>query len=182
MFPGQPLRLASDFFRDLGGYSLLAARLVSSLRKHPQFSALTMHELYQHPGLGALSSRLDALAAAVPIAVEEGDTLAQPDDTAGQAPEWRRWTCGLAQLAALPLLIGVRMLIWLTPFFTYHYWTGDEGDSVWRAVALSIASYLVCNLLSFGVAVACKWGILGRLKAGRYPLYGWRFYLSLIHI
>lgn len=176
LFPGQPLRLASDFFRDLGGHSLLAARLVSSLRKHPQFSALTMHELYQHPGLGALSSRLDALAAAVPVAVEEGDTLAQPDDTAGQAPEWRRWTCGLAQLAALPLLIGVRMLIWLTPFFTYHYWTGDEGDSVWRAVALSIASYLVCNLLSFGVAVACKWGILGRLKAGRYPLYGWRFY------
>ena len=35
LFPGQPLRLASDFFRDLGGHSLLAARLVSSLRKHP---------------------------------------------------------------------------------------------------------------------------------------------------
>ncbi|MGE8639389.1 MAG: Pls/PosA family non-ribosomal peptide synthetase, partial [Achromobacter sp.] len=176
LFPGQPLRLASDFFRDLGGHSLLAARLVSSLRKHPQFSALTMHELYQHPGLGALSARLDALAAAVPVAVDDGDTAAPSHGNAGQAPEWRRWTCGLAQLAALPLLIGVRMLIWLTPFFTYHYWTGDEGDSVWRAVALSIASYLLCNLLSFGVAVACKWGILGRLKPGRYPLYGWRFY------
>ena len=37
LFPGQPLRLASDFFRDLGGHSLLAARLVSSLRKHPHF-------------------------------------------------------------------------------------------------------------------------------------------------
>ena len=68
------------------------------------------------------------------------------------------------------------MLIWLTPFFTYHYFTGDEGDSVWLAVTLSISSYLACNLLSFGVAVAGKWGILGRLKAGRYPLYGWMFY------
>ena len=67
------------------------------------------------------------------------------------------------------------MLIWLTPFFTYHYFTGDEGDSVWLAVTLSISSYLACNLLSFGVAVA-GWGILGRLKAGRYPLYGWMFY------
>ena len=92
-----------------------------------------------------------------------------------RAPGWRRWACGLAQLAALPILIGVRMLIWLTPFFTYHYFTGDEGDSVWLAVTLSISSYLACNLLSFGVAVAGKW-ILGRLKAGRYPLYGWMFY------
>lgn len=183
LFPGQALRLASDFFRDLGGHSLLAARLVSSLRKHPQFSALTMHELYQHPGLGALAARLDVLAAALPIAAQDesggesgGKTRTGAGDAARRSPEWRRWTCGLAQLAALPLLIGVRMLIWLTPFFTYHYWTGDEGDSVWRAVALSIASYLACNLLSFGVAVACKWGILGRLKPGRYPLYGWRFY------
>ncbi|WMD23408.1 amino acid adenylation domain-containing protein [Achromobacter seleniivolatilans] len=180
LFPGQPLRLASDFFRDLGGHSLLAARLVSSLRKHPHFSALTMHELYQHPGLGSLAARLDALAQADVAAAasaaarpgQERDATAVP----AAAPEWRRWTCGLAQLTALPLLIGVRMLIWLTPFFTYHYWTGDEGDSVWRAVALSIASYLACNLLSFGVAVACKWGILGRLKPGRYPLYGWLFY------
>ncbi|MGH8816984.1 MAG: amino acid adenylation domain-containing protein, partial [Achromobacter pestifer] len=173
LFPGQPLRLASDFFRDLGGHSLLAARLVSSLRKHPQFSALTMHELYQHPVLGTLAARLDALATAGAASPAIDNAIG---GVTGQAPEWKRWTCGLAQLAALPLLIGVRMLIWLTPFFTYHYWTGDEGDSVWRAVALSIASYLACNLLSFGVAVACKWGILGRLKPGRYPLYGWRFY------
>ncbi|MFY3194265.1 Pls/PosA family non-ribosomal peptide synthetase [Achromobacter xylosoxidans] len=172
LFPGQPLRLASDFFRDLGGHSLLAARLVSSLRKHPQFSALTMHELYQHSVLGALAARLDALA----LASDEVQAPAAEAAVVERAPQWRRWACGLAQLAVLPLLIGVRMLIWLTPFFTYHYFTGDEGDSVWRAVALSIASYLACNLLSFGVAVVCKWGILGRLKAGRYPLYGWTFY------
>ncbi|SAI71988.1 D-alanine-D-alanyl carrier protein ligase [Bordetella ansorpii] len=178
LFPGQPLRLASDFFLDLGGHSLLAARLVSSLRRHPQFSSLTMLELYQHSVLGALAARLDALGADSRAAVASDAMHAQmaPEFAAGRAPEWRRWTCGVAQLAVLPLLIGVRMLIWLAPFFTYHYFTGDEGDSVWGAVALSIFAYLLCNLLSFGVAVACKWGILGRLKAGRYPLYGWIFY------
>ena len=153
LFPGQPLRLASDFFRDLGGHSLLAARLVSSLRKHPHFSALTMHELYQHSTLAALAGRLDALAAEAAVAGAGAAREAVPE----RAPEWRRWACGLAQLAALPILIGVRMLIWLTPFFTYHYFTGDEGDSVWLAVTLSISSYLACNLLSFGVAVAGKW-------------------------
>ena len=146
LFPGQPLRLASDFFRDLGGHSLLAARLVSSLRKHPQFSALTMHELYQHSVLGALAARLDTLAdeaAVVPTEAGATGEGAAPE----RAPELRRWACGLAQLAVLPLLIGVRMLIWLTPFFTYHYFTGDEGDSVWGAVALSIASYLALSLI-----------------------------------
>nr|WP_314362338.1 Pls/PosA family non-ribosomal peptide synthetase [uncultured Achromobacter sp.] len=190
LFPGQPLHLASDFFRDLGGHSLLAARLVSSLRKHPDLSALSMHELYQHAGVGALAARLDALmatatATATARAAEAAPASTVPPTATGgaaheasllRAPEWRRWTCGLAQLAALPLLIGVRMLIWLTPFFTYHYLTGDDGDSVWRAVAWSIASYLACNLLSFAVAVACKWAIVGRQKPGRYPLYGWRFY------
>ena len=182
LFPGQPLHLASDFFLDLGGHSLLAARLVSSLRRHPRFSTLTMHELYQHPVLGALAARLDARAAEPQADAADDAARGGPGSepaaahAAALAPEWRRWVCGLAQLAVLPLLIGVRMLIWLAPFFTYHYFTGDEGDSVWGAVALSILAYLLCNLLSFGVAVACKWGILGRLKAGRYPLYGWTFY------
>uniref|UniRef100_UPI002FDCC931 non-ribosomal peptide synthetase n=1 Tax=Achromobacter insolitus TaxID=217204 RepID=UPI002FDCC931 len=84
LFPGQPLRLASDFFRDLGGHSLLAARLVSSLRKHPQFSALTMHELYQHPGLGALAARLDALAMTA-----ESVGVPGTDRDPAAAPEWR---------------------------------------------------------------------------------------------
>ena len=111
-----------------------------------------MHELYQHSTLAALAGRLDALAAEAAVAGAGAAREAVPE----RAPEWRRWACGLAQLAALPILIGVRMLIWLTPFFTYHYFTGDEGDSVWLAVTLSISSYLACNLLSFGVAVAGK--------------------------
>ena len=134
-----------------------------------------MHELYQHSTLAALAGRLDALAAEAAVAGAGAAREAVPE----RAPEWRRWACGLAQLAALPILIGVRMLIWLTPFFTYHYFTGDEGDSVWLAVTLSISSYLACNLLSFGVAVAGKWGILGsrpaaiRCMAGCSIAGGW---------
>ena len=91
------LRLASDFFRDLGGHSLLAARLVSSLRKHPRYAALTMHELYQHPELGALATRMDALAPAGTQAETQAEASA---DIPPAPPRWRRWTCGMAQLAA----------------------------------------------------------------------------------
>ncbi len=169
LFPGRPLKRVDDFFRDLGGHSLLAARLVSALRKLPGYASLTMHELYKQPALGAFAARLDAFSADLPPAP---DTEIKPP----AAPEFKRWACGLAQLAVLPLLIGVRMLIWLAPFFVYHYFTGDEGDSIWRAVALSMGSYLACNLLSFVVAVVCKWMVLGRLKPGRYPLYGMTFF------
>ena len=97
LFLGQPLRLASDFFRDLGGHSPLAARLVSSLRKHPHFSALTMHELYQHSTLAALAGRLDALAAEAAEAAVAGAGAAReavperaPGGGAGLAA-WRSW-------------------------------------------------------------------------------------------
>ena len=47
----------------------------------------------------------------------------------------RRWTCGLAQAAAMPALVALRMAQWLAPFFTYHFYTGDPGDSVALAIA-----------------------------------------------
>ena len=95
------MRLASDFFRDLGGHSPLAARLVSSLRKHPHFSALTMHELYQHSTLAALAGRLDALAAEAAEAAVAGAGAAR-EAVPERAPGWRRWACGLAQRRRCP--------------------------------------------------------------------------------
>ena len=131
-----------------------------------------MHELYQHSTLAALAGRLDALAAEAAVAgagaAREAVPGTRPSGGAGLA------ACAAA---ALPILIGVRMLIWLTPFFTYHYFTGDEGDSVWLAVTLSISSYLACNLL------ASAWPWLAAVSwAGSRPaaITVWLDVLSLV--
>ena len=73
---------------------------------------------------------------------------------------------------AIPLLVLIKMAQWLAPFFTYHFFTGDESDSVWFAVAMSVLAFAVATLAEFAIAWAGKWLVAGRLKPGRYPLWG----------
>ncbi len=166
LFPGRPIRRSADFFSDLGGHSLFAARLASALRADARFAHVTVRDIYQNRSVGRIA---------------EG--LAQPHDAPppvdiGWTPPsaWKRWRCGAAQLAALPALVTLRMSQWLAPFFTYHYFTGDPGDSVARAIAAATGAYLIATLLEFALAIGGKWVFAGRLKPGRYPLWGLVYY------
>jgi non-ribosomal peptide synthetase-like protein len=162
LFPGQPIRRQFDFFSDLGGHSLFAAKLASSLRADPRFAHVTVRDIYQHRVIGQIGSALEAAA--------KGAAPSVPDWTPPSA--WARWRCGLAQAAMLPGLITMRMSQWLAPFFTYHFFTGSPEDSVWYAVLISVLVFLLATVLEFVTAIAGKWLIAGRLKAGRYPLWG----------
>ncbi|MBC7755565.1 MAG: amino acid adenylation domain-containing protein [Bdellovibrio sp.] len=162
LFPGQPIHRDADFFSGLGGHSLLAARLASALRNHPQFSSFTVRDIYQYRQIGRIGEVLSAMPAATP-AIES--TWVPPSAS-------QRWLCGAAQALMLPFLVLLRMSQWLASFFTYHFFTGDSGDSISVAIAASIGVFLLATVLSFFIAIAGKWLIAGRLKAGRYPLWG----------
>ncbi|MCS0612372.1 amino acid adenylation domain-containing protein [Massilia kyonggiensis] len=161
LFPGQPIRRELDFFSDLGGHSFFAARLATALRADPRFAHVTVRDIYSHRRIGAIASSLDQAA---------GTAAVEPDWT--PPSEARRWLCGVAQLATVPVLITLRMAQWLAPFFTYHFFTGDPGDSVARAIAASIGVFLLATLLEFVFAIGGKWLVAGRLKPGVYPLWG----------
>jgi non-ribosomal peptide synthetase-like protein len=165
LFPGQPIRRELDFFSDLGGHSFFAARLASSLRTDPRFAHVTVRDIYQQRKIGLIATTLGEAA---------GASIPQEDWT--PPPASRRWLCGLAQLAAVPGLVTLRMAQWLAPFFTYHFLTGDPGDSTARAIAASIAVFLLATLLEFAVAIAGKWLVAGRLQPGSYPLWGVTYY------
>jgi len=45
---------------------------------------------------------------------------------------------------------------WLAPFFAYHFFTGDAGDSLALAIAAATGAYLVATLLGFALAIAGK--------------------------
>jgi non-ribosomal peptide synthetase-like protein len=161
LFPGQPIRRELDFFSDLGGHSFFAARLATALRADPRFAHVTVRDIYSQRQIGAIASSLDQAA---------GTAAVEPDWT--PPSEARRWLCGVAQLATVPVLITLRMAQWLAPFFTYHFFTGDPGDSVPRAIAASIGVFLLATLLEFVFAIGGKWLVAGRLKPGVYPLWG----------
>jgi non-ribosomal peptide synthetase-like protein len=166
LFPGQPIARSADFFSDLGGHSLFAARLASALRADPRFAHITVHDIYQNRKIGLIAEVLG-----------QAHAPAMTVDTGWVAPSrLKRWTCGAAQAAVIPALVALHMAQWMAPFFTYHFFTGEPDDSTTLAIAASVAAYLLSTLLAFAVAIAGKWLILGRLKAGRYPLWGLTYF------
>jgi len=165
ILPGQSLHPAADFFDDLGGHSLLVARLVSLLRQQPAYATLGVHDVYRDRRLGPLAATLTRLR-------QTSATTSRPPATRARVPASRRWLCGLAQAAVLPFFITLNIADWLAPFFVYHYHTGEPGDTVPRAIAYALATFAGARLLNIAIAIAGKRWIAGRLSPGRYPLWG----------
>jgi non-ribosomal peptide synthetase-like protein len=166
LFPGRGLRPEYDFFDDLGGHSLLAARLVSLLRDQPEYVALSVQDVYRRRRLEAIAEAMGGLR-----------QQEQPTPrTRVPVPWWRRWLCGAAQAVVIPLLVLLHIADWLLPFFVYHYFTGDEDDSIPLAVVHSLVAFVLVDVLMFGVAIVGKWLVVGRLKPGRFPLWGLTYF------
>ncbi|MES2105723.1 MAG: Pls/PosA family non-ribosomal peptide synthetase [Pseudomonadota bacterium] len=166
LFPGQPILRNADFFADLGGHSLFAARLVSSLRTDARFAYFKIGDIYASRSVGRIAEVL------METQVESADISV--DWT--PPPGVKRWICGAAQAFVIPWLVAMRMVQWLAPFFAYHFFTGDPEDSITRASLLSVGVFLLLTILEFGIAIVCKWLIVGRLKPGRYPLWGLTYF------
>ncbi len=167
LFPGRGFDRAADFFDDLGGHSLLAARLVSVLRTNPLYAALSVQDVYRERTLGNIARVMTGLSLRKPSAA------AAPRAT---TPLRRRFGCGLAQSAVIPLFVLLHMADWLAPFFTYHYYTGDDGDSIPLAVLYSLGVFVLARFANFAIAIAGKRLLTGRLPAGRYPLWGLAYF------
>ena len=169
LFPGQTIRRDADFFSDLGGHSLFAARLASALRAMPGYAHVTVRDVYQHRVIAAIAEA---------IASSQMDVLPQAASPkpALRISAWRRWRCGLAQAVVTPVLMTLRMAQWLAPFFTYHFFTGDPGDSIVLAVAASGGVFLLMTLLAFVMSALGVRIFAGNLKPGRYPLWGLTYF------
>ena len=173
LLPGQALRPEADFFRDLGGHSLLAARLVSLLRQTPAYAALSVGDLYRERTLERL--------AGVMAAARRRSGPSEKRRPHRRIDVNTHLLCGLAQALCLPFLVLWHISSWLAPFFTYHFFTGDPGDSLAFAVTAALGVFVLFELASFIIAIAGKRLLLGRLRPGRYPLWGFtyfRFWLS----
>jgi non-ribosomal peptide synthetase-like protein len=98
---GAAVASADDDFFELGGGSLAAAQLVSTLREtHPQ---VTVGDVYAFPRLAALAARLDELRA-----------IGQPAERAWVRRTPRRAQgLQLALTVALQTIVGTRWLVWL---------------------------------------------------------------------
>lgn len=162
-FPGQPIRRNAGFFDDLGGHSLLAARLVSALREDARFAHMTVNDIYRNRRIGAIADAMQAGRVA-------GEASVLPPFA--PVPALRRVLCGVAQALTLPFMICLQIMNWLAPFFTYHFFTGDPGDSIPFAIFASVMVFLCTHLFNLGIAVISSRVLLQGIAPGRYPLWG----------
>jgi non-ribosomal peptide synthetase-like protein len=152
----------ADFFSELGGHSLLAALAVSRLRREPGFSSLSLSDLYAHPTAEGLSQRR-----AEPAAEKT-------------APPFRKisrvayWTCAAGQAVSIVFLAALSAWQWLGPFLAYGYVVVAD-HSIAEALLAAIVIEITSTPVLLGISIAMKWVLLGRLRSGTYPLWGWYY-------
>ena len=168
VFPGQSLPFDADFFTELGGHSLIAARFVSAVRETPSLAGITLQDVYGSRSLRAMAALIDGRAPEGPF-VPKDLSFTPP-------PLMRRFLCGMAQAAALPFILGLMTAQWLGVFVSYMLISGESSTGFWRDAGTLLGVYMAINVATLAIAVAGKWLILGRTKPGRYPLWGVYYY------
>ena len=162
VLPPQPIPFDADFFTDLGGHSLIAARFLGLVREHRDLSTLTLQDVYAARTLRGMAALLDERA--------ERRTPGR-DLTFAPPPLLRRFLCGAAQAIALPFILGLMTAQWLGVFVSYMLLTDTEASLLQETISL-LGVYVVINLATLAIAIAAKWLIIGRTRPGRYPLWG----------
>jgi non-ribosomal peptide synthetase-like protein len=180
VLPPGPIPFDADFFTELGGHSLLAARFVGAVRETKALAQVTLHDLYTHRTLRALAAHLSGKA--------DYDAPAK-DLSFTPPPLLRRFLCGLAQAAALPFILAIVTAQWLGVFVSYLLLTTEDATFLEES-AMLLFVYMGVNLATIAVSILGKWLVIGRVKPGRYPLWGVYYYrwwlaqrlISLFHI
>lgn len=167
----------SDFFDHLGGHSLVAAMLVSNLRRDsPEGSIL------KHIGLQAIYTNRTAEAIVAGLSGSELDQEEMYDEEllSSQSEHWgvSTWNyvlCGIAQFATLLLVFWpIDAATFLLPYLIFFLLLHDADIGI--ALVGGYIIFVVLPPWRALVGIAGKWLFLGTTKAGEHPLYGLYYY------
>lgn len=167
LFGSRSVGIDDDFFLVLGGHSLRAAALVSALRREATLRHVSMADVYNHPTIRRLAAHLEATRPAVASAATERSV---------PVPTARYVLCALAQALGLILVYALFSLQWLIPYLAYAWLYNQEELSRAPAIAISLGLFVFTIPVMLGLGIAAKWLILGRLRPGKYPLWGLTYY------
>lgn len=166
---GQPrISITDDFFRELGGHSLLATKAVSKLRTVAGFAGVSVADLYAHPTAEKIAALRQRSAPEV-----------NPDPAERAAPQpsatpLRYLACTILQALGVLFVSGIYAWQWLGAFLIYGYFAVADR-SILEALALSLVVYPVTTPAVLLLSIILKWVLLGRIRPGRYPLWGWYY-------
>ena len=156
------LSVHDKFFKDLGGHSLSAASVISELRLLPEFHRLSMRDLYDFESI-------QALIKAFKNPQKETKTEQKTEPT----QPWRHRLCTLAQGLGIMLQYLLKSSQILAFFMVFHHLSQDHDMLSLPMAGAFLGLCTLVPILSILTVVLFKWVLLGRVKPGQYPLWGW---------
>ncbi|WP_254699235.1 Pls/PosA family non-ribosomal peptide synthetase [Rhodococcus sp. SGAir0479] len=152
------LSVESDFFTELGGHSLAAAKLVSTLRES-EIREIGLRDVYAHPTVRALAARLDTVDGARRASPPRAEALGHDDVPVRRA--------GTVQASALLFLL---LVVTLPVSVVYSIHGGRPSFVVLRDLLVAtVPTYLGVRWV---LPVLLVRPLSRGIRPGRYPLWG----------
>jgi non-ribosomal peptide synthetase-like protein len=172
LFGLENISIDDDFFVDLAGHSMLAARLVSTLRRDLGLTHAAVHDLYEHPTVRQLAARLERRAVEREAPRNPGRPGARSSRTVfDSVPAWERWTCVALQCASLLAYWGAICLPFAMLLLLARGVHRGEIAVASAAQIATVAGFLAWPAM-LASSIALKWVVIGRYRPGRYPVWG----------
>nr|MBX2806961.1 amino acid adenylation domain-containing protein [Hyphomicrobiales bacterium] len=156
------------FFQDLGGHSLLMARLCTALRRRLNLADVSMRDVYLNPSVRKLSAHLSA-------STQKADVEIKPV----RAPGITHIPSDLQYLGC-----GVLQMLFFAGYGAFGLWLLVQGFQWTYPVAndtselyLRVTAYIVFMFALFSaIPVAAKWLLIGRWKEESIPIWSLNYF------
>lgn len=169
----ESISIEADFFYDLGGHSLSAAKVVSNLRKIPALKNISILDLYQNPSIRKLALKFKKITSnAQNSKVHEVHEQRERNTS----PNWMYYLCGTGQALGCMLQYAVSAWQLLAVIICYSWATERQSFFSWGSLGIFLTLFLAMPIISLTFTIAMKWLLLGRVKPGHYKLWGWFYF------
>jgi non-ribosomal peptide synthetase-like protein len=166
-----PISIHDDFFVDVHGHSLVAAKIVTELRGKLRSARISIRDLYEHRTIEKLAQHLESVGIAMESEIKSTKTTREFGSSAQPPLPRVRWICVVLQLIGLLALYGA--ISAPVAFAILLVLNVLGGDIEWSAATeIATASGFAVWPTWLALSIALKWIIIGRYKPGRYPVWG----------
>jgi non-ribosomal peptide synthetase-like protein len=170
------ISIEDDFFADLQGHSLMAAKVARAMREKIGLSHFSVRDIYRHSTVKELARSLEDIVGPgkkLTKGRKEIRGLTTAEEAFNSVPARVRWT--VVTLQALSLIVYYGIAAAPVAYTTISMSNVLNGQMDWADAAeqASLVAFLAWpSLLAFSIAL--KWLVIGRYKMGSYPV--WSFY------
>jgi len=164
-----PISINSDFFGDLGGHSLAAAKVISEMRlQHKEMSDASLLDIFENSTIEQLAKKIEDSKK-----LKDADKADLPLDQKNIIDKAQYCICVFFQAWVSLVLVTISpwhflIILLISVTFTYNYYLLLTWGQLTQCF-LAFFFLLEPSLILFGVIM--KWLLLGKIKPGQYKVW-----------